>query len=120
AVPALHPDAFHLRLHLAMAVGTNAAAGTVAQGLRTVHRAGHAGRGEGALPAHLAIEQQALGALLQDLERLLQAVIADAAPERVQRHHHLLESLVEAVEAAGVADRPEADGIHRSGRLSAG
>ena len=64
ALPGLHPDAAHLRLDLAMAVGAHAAAGTVAHLLRAVHRAGHAGRAQHALAAHLAVEQQALDAAL--------------------------------------------------------
>ena len=52
-------------LHLAMAVGAHAAAGTVAQLLRAVHRAGHAGRAQHALAAHLAVEQQALDRALR-------------------------------------------------------
>src|SRR5258708_39506273 len=39
----LDPNAPHVRLDLAIAVGAHAAARAVAQGLRTVHRAGHAG-----------------------------------------------------------------------------
>jgi hypothetical protein len=58
--PGLHPDAGHVRFDLAMAIGADAAAGAVAQLLRAVHRARHAGRGQHALAAHPAIEQEAL------------------------------------------------------------
>src|SRR6202008_1222635 len=51
----LDPDAAHLGFHLAMPVVAHAAAGSVAQGLRTVHRARHAGRAQHALPAHAAV-----------------------------------------------------------------
>ena len=73
----LHPDAAHLRLDLAMAVGAHAAAGPVAQGLRAIHRAGHAGRAQHALAAHLAVEQRALDRLLDGRDRPLQALVAD-------------------------------------------
>ena len=59
------PDALHVRPNLAVAVGAHAAAGSVAQVLRTVHGAGHAGRAEDALPAHPAIEQQPLDRALE-------------------------------------------------------
>src|SRR6185312_6024114 len=52
------PDALHVGPDLAVAVGAHAPAGPVAQALRTVHGAGHAGGAEDALAAHAAIEQQ--------------------------------------------------------------
>ena len=60
AVPGQHPDAAHLRPHLAEAAGPHPAAGAVAQLLGAVHRAGHAGRGQHALAAHPAVEEQPL------------------------------------------------------------
>ena len=95
-----------------MPVLAHAAARAVAQGLGAVHRARHAGGGEGALPAHLAVEQQALGRLLEAGERLLQLLVADPAPQRMQRDQRLLERAIERVEPLGMAHRPETDGIH--------
>ena len=63
----------------------HAAAGAVAQLLRAVHRAGHAGRGEHALAAHPAVEQQALGSALDEGDRALDAVVADPREQRVER-----------------------------------
>ena len=73
----LDPHAAHLRLDLAIAVGAHAAARAVAQGLRAVHRARHAGRAEHALAAHAAVEQRALDGLLDGRHRPLDALIAE-------------------------------------------
>ena len=81
---ALHPDAGHLGLDLAIAVVAHAAAGAVAQVLRAVHRAGHAGRGQDALAAHPAVEQEALDHPLDGGDGLLQPLIADALQHRGQ------------------------------------
>src|ERR1019366_9900796 len=56
----LDPDAFHVRLYLAVAVGAHASARAVAQRLRAIHRTGHAGRTQHALTAHATVEQRAL------------------------------------------------------------
>src|SRR5688572_25247514 len=112
AGPGLHPYALHLRLDLAVPVVAHAAARAVAQVLRAVHRARHAGGGERALPAHLAIEQEALGHALDALERRLELLVADLVPQRMQRNQRLLEGAVERVEALGMAHRPQADGVH--------
>src|SRR3954447_13102702 len=66
----LHPDAPHLRLHLAVAVGPHAAARSVAQRLRAVHRARHPGRMQHALAAHLAAEDRLLDRGLDEGEGL--------------------------------------------------
>ena len=58
AVGRLDPDTAHARIDLAGAVGAHAAARTVAHLLGAIGRAGHAGRGQHALAAHLAIDQQ--------------------------------------------------------------
>src|SRR5688572_583815 len=112
AGPGLHPHALHLRLDLAVPVVAHAAARAVAQVLRAVHRARHAGRGKRALPAHLAIEQEALGHALDALERLLQLLVADLAPQRMQRDQRLLEDAVKRVEATGMAHGPQTGGVH--------
>ena len=70
ALDRLHPDAAHLGLHLAVAVGAHAAARPVAQRLRAVHRARHAGRVQHALAAHLAAEDRLLDRGLDEGERL--------------------------------------------------
>src|SRR5262249_43051785 len=106
------PDAFHLRLHLAMAVGAHAAAGSVAQVLRAVHRAGHAGRGQRALPAHLAVEQQALEVALGPGERLLQARMADAIQQWCEGDERRFQRLIGALHEARMTDGPETDGVH--------
>ena len=67
---ALQPHAAHLGLDLAVAVRPYAPAGPVAQRLRAVHRAGHAGRVQHALPAHLAAPDGALDRLLDERQRL--------------------------------------------------
>src|SRR3984957_17605423 len=68
------PNAAHVRLVLAVAVGAHAAARAVAQRLRTVHRAGHAGRTQHALTAHAAIEQEALDGFLDARHRPFDAL----------------------------------------------
>ena len=52
------PDAAHRRIDLAGAVGAHAAARSVAHLLGAIGRTGHAGRGQHALAAHLAIDEQ--------------------------------------------------------------
>ena len=66
ALVALEPHALHLGLDLAMAVRAHPAARPVAQRLRAVHRAGHAGRVQHALTAHLAAPDRALDRLLDE------------------------------------------------------
>ena len=99
----VHPDAHHVRLHLAESSGAHAAAGAVAQILGAVHGAGHAGRRKHALAAHLAVEQQALEHALGQREGPFQALIADALKHRVERHHHALQVKVELLEKARMA-----------------
>ena len=70
-LPRLHPHAWHLRDHLAMSVLAHAAARSVAQILRAVHRAGHARAVQNTLPAHLAVEKIALGDLFTPNENTL-------------------------------------------------
>ena len=93
----------------------HAAAGPVAQVLRAIHRAGHAGRGQRALAAHLAVEEEALDLPLDGGDGLLQPLIADALQHRGQHHQAGLEHVVEALEAAGMTHGEEADGIHGLG-----
>ena len=85
AFPGLHPDTAHLRLDLAMPVGAHPAAGAVAHLLGTVHRAGHAGRAEHALAAHLAVEQQALDVALDQRRGPFQPREADALEQAPPR-----------------------------------
>src|SRR5437588_1233106 len=70
ALDGLEPDAAHLRLHLAMAVGPHAAARAVAQRLRALHRAREPGRVEDALAAHVATEDRLLDRGLDECDRL--------------------------------------------------
>ena len=79
ALDRLEPDAPHLGLDLAVAVRAHAAAGTVAERLRARHRAGHAGRVQHALAAHLATP-----------DRLLDRVLCDAwsRPDRRRQPDH--------------------------------
>src|SRR5258705_601622 len=70
ALDGLHPDAAHLRLDLAMAVGANASTRPVAQRLRAVHRARPAGPVQDALTAHLAAEDRLLDPSLDQGDRL--------------------------------------------------
>ena len=114
ALPGLHPDARHLRLHLAMAVGAHAAAGPVAEVLRAVHRAGHAGRGERALAAHLAIEQQPLHPRARGRRPDARAAHGRASARLAPEQQQGLEALIEGFELAGMAHGPEADGVHGS------
>src|SRR3954453_2873812 len=65
----LQPDAAHLGLDLAVAVRTDAAARTVAQRLRTCHRAGEPGVVQDALAAHAAIPDRPLDRVLDGLEQ---------------------------------------------------
>jgi len=91
----LDPDAFHLRVDFAMAVGAHAAARSVAKLLRTIHRARHPRRGEHALPAHPAIEQESFHHLLRRCHRPLEPHVTDAAPQRIERDERSLECVVE-------------------------
>ena len=60
----------------------HAAAGSVAQLLRAVHRARHAGRAQHALPAHPAVEEESLDDALHRRDRALEARVADSPPAR--------------------------------------
>lgn len=56
SAPGLYPDTTHFRLHFAHTVRPNAAARSVAHGLRAVHGTGHARFRQNAIAAHLAIK----------------------------------------------------------------
>lgn len=60
AVHRFNPDAAHGWIDLAHSIGAHPTAGSIAHLLGAIGRARHAGRGQGALAAHLAIEQQLL------------------------------------------------------------
>src|SRR6185437_10435078 len=109
------PDASHVRLDLAIAVGANPAARPVAQGLRTVHRTGHAGRTEHALTAHAAVEQQALDRSLDARDGPLDALVSQDSKHAVQAHQQALEAAIESVQAACMAHRPAPDRVHQAG-----
>src|SRR5438105_5062773 len=66
ALDRLDPDAAHLGLDLAMPVGPDAAARSVAKLLRTIHRAGEPRRVQHALAAHTAAEHRLLHGRLDD------------------------------------------------------
>src|SRR5438132_3857526 len=76
ALVALQPDAAHLGLHLAAAVGPHASAWSVPQELRAAHRAREAGGVQHALAAHAATEDRPLDRLLGDGERAHHATTA--------------------------------------------
>ena len=102
-LPSLHPDAGHVWLDLAIAVGAHPAAGTVPEPLRTIHRARHAGRGEDALPAHAAIEEQPLHPPLDEFDRRFGARIADKIPEWMQLEKEIGEERVDALQESRMA-----------------
>ena len=64
----LDPDAAHLGLDLAIPARAHTAARAVAHFLGAIHRAGHAGGGQHALPAFAAIEHQALEIALDRMQ----------------------------------------------------
>ena len=74
------PHAFHGCIHFAKAVQTHPAARSIAQVLRTTHRAGHACKVQCTLPAHLTIEYRTLAELLRHTEECIGAVIANPLP----------------------------------------
>src|SRR5687767_8981656 len=115
-LPGGHPDAPHLRLHLAMAIRAHAAARPIAQALRAVHRAGHSRIAENALAAHPAVEEQAFRAALHGGDRWLEALIADPGEQRAQTDQHALQAGVEALQAARMPYRPMAKGVHLAPR----
>ena len=78
----LSPDAAHIGIDLAIAVGADAAARAVAQRLRAIHRAGHARLRQNAVAAHAAVEKEALDARLQRRDRAFEAGEADARKDR--------------------------------------
>src|SRR3954451_13548383 len=65
----LEPHAAHLGLDLAAAVGADAAARAVAQGLRACHRAREPGVVQNALAAHAAVPDGPLDRVLDGLEQ---------------------------------------------------
>ena len=101
-----HPYTAHFRFHLAIAVAAHAAAGPVAQGFRTVHRADHAGRTERTEPAHLGIEKKALDHFFDSGRRPFEAPVADLLKQRMQEQEHGLEAVIEALEKPGMPGRP--------------
>ncbi len=107
-----HPHALHGRDHFAMAVRAHAAAGAVAQLLRAIHRAGHAGRAQHALPAHPAVEQKPLHRALDGSDRPLQPPVADGAPERCETDERGLEPAIDAIESARMTHRPLPHAVH--------
>ena len=84
------PHAAHFRLDLAVAVGAHAAARPVAQILRALHRAGHAGGVQDALTAVVAAEEPLLGEVFGGLDQPFDARVADLGDPRVQRPRRTL------------------------------
>ena len=70
AMVGLYPYALHLRLYLALAVSTHATTRAIAQCFGARHRAGHAGRVQNALTAHLAVPHRAFDRVLDDGQQL--------------------------------------------------
>ena len=64
------------------------------------------------MAAHPAVEEQALDAALDQRDRPLDPVVADAGEQRVERNHRPLEAPVDPFEVAGVADHKEPDSVH--------
>ncbi len=64
------------------------------------------------MPAHLAVEEEALDDLFRDFERTFQPLIADLVPQRVQGNDSLFEGLVEEVEATRMTHRPKSNRVH--------
>src|SRR6185312_4732783 len=87
---------------------------SVAQALRTVHGAGHAGRAEDALPAHPAVEQQPLDRALHRRHGSLEALIADPLEERMQPGQDALKATIKGVETASMPYRPQAYAVHQT------
>jgi hypothetical protein len=112
ALPCFDPDAAHLRLDLAEATIPNATAWTVAQILRAIHGAGHAGRGQHALAAHTAVEQETLDQPLGHRRRSLQSLIADRFENGYESNYGALEHSVYALEEARMANGEETNGVH--------
>ena len=112
ARPALDPDAAHLGLDLAVAVGPDAPAGTVPDALGAVHRARHAGARQRALTAHLAVEQRALDRALDGGDRLLEPLVPDPLDQRRRGEQRALDDPVERLHGAGVPHRPLAQRVH--------
>src|SRR2546421_2712584 len=69
--PGLDPDAALVRVHLAIAIGTHAAAWPIAQVLRATHRTAHPGRVQDALAAHAAIPNRLFERLLDGKHQAL-------------------------------------------------
>ena len=84
-LPGLYPHTGHLWDHFAMAVLAHAAAGAIAEVLRTVHGAGHARAVEDTLAAHLAIEEVALGQFFAPDENAACPAGIEASDERVEK-----------------------------------
>jgi hypothetical protein len=83
SVIGLDPDAHHFRLYFTAIVRAHAAAWPIAQRLRTVHGAGHAGGTQHALAAHAAVEQQSLDGFLDRGDGSFKALVADGAEHAV-------------------------------------
>lgn len=81
-LPAFNPDATHLWLDLAIAIGTHPSTRTVADTLRAVHRAGHAGTAQNALSAHLTIEERTLDDFFDSGDRFLKSMLTDFPNQR--------------------------------------
>ena len=73
ALPGLNPHTDHLRVDLAITIGLNTPAGSVAQSFGAGHRAGHAGAVQDALATHLAIKNGAFADFLNPNRQPLRA-----------------------------------------------
>ena len=83
ALPAIASTQTHLHLRAPLRTGRSARTppqGPLRSSFGTVHRAGHAGRGQHALPAHPAVEEEALHDALHGRHGPLDARVAHPPP----------------------------------------
>jgi len=73
------------------------------------------GRTQGALAAHLAVEQKALDDLLQRRDRFFQPLVADLAFHTgCSATNDPLKRVVKLLQTTGVAHRPATNGVHQA------
>lgn len=108
----LHPYAAHGRNDFAAAVRPHAAARSVAHLLGAIGGTGHARRGEHALAAHFAVEQEALGRALERGEQTLGPRRPDLAHQRCKIGGSAGTGVVEALQSAGMPHAPMTQRFH--------
>jgi hypothetical protein len=116
-LPCFDPNAAHLRFDLAKATVTDATARAVAQILRAIHGAGHAGRRKHALAAHTTVEEETLDQPLGHRRRSLQSLIADHFEKGYEPNHGAFEHSVYAFEEARMANGKETNRVHSDADL---